>query len=125
MAYKFTPHAIIKARQARNSRRELKRKLLLIGLLGLVSSAIQDHVPMGGTILSGMGALGRVLSHQSLIERLPRGSPTSQPDGDIFSAEVSSSLMALACDKMAKMNQHTNVKYGRKKFHVLYYLFHN
>lgn len=54
---------------------------LRAGFLSLLSYAIKDHLPSGGTTRSGLWAF----SHQALVKKCPMGLPKSQSDGGIFS----------------------------------------
>lgn len=57
--------------------------------------------------------LGWALPHQSLITGLPAG----QCEGSIFSTEVPSSQMTIACVKLTKnLNQHTDFILNTQKF---------
>lgn len=68
-------------------------------MLSLLSYAIQDHL--------ASVSMGWALPHQSLIEKLHRDLDFRPCYGHIFSVEVSSSKMTLACVELTKINPHT------------------
>lgn len=76
--------------------------LALLGLLDLLSFALQDHLPRSGTTHSGVGPSTTIVNQENALTDLPTG----QSDGDGSSLGVSFSQVTLICVKSTKVNGH-------------------
>lgn len=71
-------------------------KMLLTGLLSLLSYRTHDHQPRNGTTLYGQGSFH--INNQ--LRKCPTSLPTARSNGDIFLTEVLSSQMSLVSVKL-------------------------
>lgn len=62
------------------------------------------HKPSGGSAHSGLGPPTSSFNHENTLAELPAG----PPDEGVFSVEVPSVQMILACLKLTKAQQHTD-----------------
>ena len=86
-------HSILEGGQGRNRSRS-RGGMLLSSLLNLLSQTTKDCLPRGGTACPQWAGPFHS-NHQS--RKCTTGLPTGQSGGDIFSIEVPSSQMTLAC----------------------------
>ena len=71
------------------------------GLLSLLSYITQDHLPRDGTAHSGLSPPTPIINQ----EKGSPAMPTGQSDGGMFSVEVLSSQMTMACVELTKTNK--------------------